>query len=156
MWYHANDLLAFFVKMYSIFQGTIAAINLYGIHHNKKVWKKPDDFMPERFLDENGRISADMQDNLLIFGVGKRVCPAEVYARVSTFTYFTYLMQKYTFECPPHQIPDPTPNVGMGNYPKPFQCVIRERQLVSSTLIADMTANKRVTNYKEEDEGTFV
>lgn len=104
--------------------------------------------MPERFLDENGRLCN--QESMLPFGTGKRVCPAEVFARVSTFTYFTYLLQKYSFELPPNStcMPDPTPNVGLGNYAKSFRCVIRERQLVSSLLIAEAT--------KDADDGTLV
>lgn len=130
-------------------------MNIYGIHHDKTKWKNPDEFDPERFLDEDGRLCN--QDLILPFGTGKRVCPAEVFARVSTFTYFTYLMQRYSFEIPPHgKKPDPTPNVGMGCYVKPYKCLIRKRELVSSIAISDIMSNRDATTTYEDDDGTPV
>ncbi|ODM96383.1 Cytochrome P450 2D9 [Orchesella cincta] len=134
---------------YFIPKGTIAALNLYGMHHDKQTWENPLEFNPDRFLDKDGKLCN--QDIMLPFGTGKRTCPAEVFARISTFTYFTYLLQKYSFECPSNSAPpDSTPSVGMGNYAKPYRCVVRDRQLVSSNFIA---------NYKDsrdEDCGTLV
>ncbi|KAG8223772.1 hypothetical protein J437_LFUL001492 [Ladona fulva] len=44
-------------------------LNLYGLHHDPKIWGDPDNFRPERFLDENGKHIK--HEALLPFGFGK-------------------------------------------------------------------------------------
>jgi len=50
-------------------QDTIAALNLYAIHNNPEIWDKPEEFRPERFLDENGKVAN--QETILPFGTGE-------------------------------------------------------------------------------------
>jgi cytochrome P450 len=109
-------------------KGSIVAVNIMYIHNNPDVWDKPEEFRPERFLDENGRIISE--EITMPFGAGKRICPAEVLARISSFTYFAYLLQRYTFENPPgHPLPDPYPEVGIANVPKKFHALIKRRNV---------------------------
>ncbi|XP_072039505.1 cytochrome P450 2U1-like [Amphiura filiformis] len=39
---------------YAIPKGTIIVPNLWAIHHHPDLWPEPDEFNPERFLDEDG------------------------------------------------------------------------------------------------------
>ena len=41
---------------YDIPEGAIIIANLYSAHIDEKYWKDPHEFIPERFLDENGKL----------------------------------------------------------------------------------------------------
>ena len=43
-------------------------INFKTAHNDKKVWDRPDEFRPERFIDENGQFNR--QHNFIQFGLG--------------------------------------------------------------------------------------
>ena len=49
---------------------TPIAINIYGIHHSPKYWKDPEEFIPERFENENDEKRE--QYTWLTFGSGTR------------------------------------------------------------------------------------
>lgn len=88
-------------------KGTIAFSSLYASHLDTSVWKDPESFVPERFLDENGKFSVKL-DKSLPFGAGKRLCAGETFARNSLFLVATALMQNFNIvksEC--DRIPDP-------------------------------------------------
>nr|AYE67166.1 cytochrome P450 [Laodelphax striatellus] len=50
-------------------QDTTVLVNLYSIHMDKKFWKDPENFRPERFLDSEGRVK--FVDRLIPFGTGE-------------------------------------------------------------------------------------
>ncbi|KFK32676.1 hypothetical protein AALP_AA6G274300 [Arabis alpina] len=65
----------FEIKGYDIYPGTRIHVNTWAIGRNPDVWKDPDDFIPERFMDS----SVDAKGThfeLLPFGSGRRGCPA--------------------------------------------------------------------------------
>lgn len=47
--------------------------NLYPMYNDKMFWKDPENFRPERFINENGEIDKMRSDRILntLFGVGK-------------------------------------------------------------------------------------
>jgi cytochrome P450 len=51
------------------FQGTLLALNFYSIHMDKSYWGDPENFRPERFLDENQKFVKS--DRIFAFGSGK-------------------------------------------------------------------------------------
>lgn len=64
------------INGYHIQKGTRVIPNLAKIHRDPKVWKKPNEFMPERFLTSHKDI--DVKGNnfeLIPFGSGRRMCP---------------------------------------------------------------------------------
>ncbi|XP_025110370.1 steroid 17-alpha-hydroxylase/17,20 lyase-like [Pomacea canaliculata] len=118
---------------YHIPKGTLLFANQW--HSSRSdVWEKADSFLPERFLDEKGRLlSADhpTRRNLLPFGVGKRACPGEKFARSRLFLLVTTLLQRFDF-LPPSDgrvIPlDDVPWVqGAVLLPPPFKCRVQRR-----------------------------
>ncbi|KAL1459634.1 hypothetical protein WDU94_011598 [Cyamophila willieti] len=79
-------------------KGTVMITNLYKMHMDPDVWGDPENFRPERFLDEKGHLKK--KDQTLPFGLGKRLCPGETFARQNMFMYVTGLLQNFTFSLP--------------------------------------------------------
>ncbi len=56
------------INGYDIPRGTIVMSNIWAIHHDPKIWDKPEEFRPERFLDEQGCIVR--REELIPFSIG--------------------------------------------------------------------------------------
>uniref|UniRef100_A0A1W7HBM9 Cytochrome P450 n=1 Tax=Scoparia dulcis TaxID=107240 RepID=A0A1W7HBM9_SCODU len=59
---------------YDIPKGSNVHVNVWAVARDPQVWKNPDEFRPERFLEDD----VDMKGHdfrLLPFGAGRRVCP---------------------------------------------------------------------------------
>lgn len=59
-------------KGYFLPKRTVLLFNLYEIHHNVEYWKDPQNFRPERFINEDGSFRKD--DHVIPFFTGKRSC----------------------------------------------------------------------------------
>jgi cytochrome P450 len=59
-------------------RGTLLIVNAYAIHRDPAVWEDPAEFRPERF--EDGKVEGRL---LMPFGMGRRKCPGETYARAA-------------------------------------------------------------------------
>ncbi|KAK6188141.1 hypothetical protein SNE40_004390 [Patella caerulea] len=74
--------------------------NLWMMSHSDQVWNNPDDFVPERFLDDSGKllpIEHPLRVQFIPFGTGRRNCVGESFAKSRIFLYVTSLLQKFTF-----------------------------------------------------------
>lgn len=80
---------------YDIPKNTIVLPNVYAAHHDKEMWGDPENFRPDRFLDEEGKMKKDMS---LPFGAGKRLCPGETFSRQGMFVTFAALLQNFQME----------------------------------------------------------
>ena len=56
--------------------GTAIYANLWAVMHDKYYWKDPNEFRPERFLDNDGQFRRD--DRCVPFSLGKRYCIGQV------------------------------------------------------------------------------
>ncbi|XP_049770644.1 probable cytochrome P450 304a1 [Schistocerca cancellata] len=79
---------------YSLPKGSVVITCLWSMHMDKDVWGDPENFRPERFLDENGQLSR--KDFSLPFGAGKRLCAGETFARQNMFLAFSTLLQSFS------------------------------------------------------------
>ncbi|XP_031625482.1 probable cytochrome P450 304a1 [Contarinia nasturtii] len=85
---------------YDIPKGTIVFSSLHASHVNdKETWKNPDQFQPERFLDESGQFSPKL-DKSMPFGAGKRICAGETFARNTLFLLVSALVQNFNIILP--------------------------------------------------------
>ncbi|KAL2337551.1 hypothetical protein Fmac_011997 [Flemingia macrophylla] len=85
---------------YEIPAKTIVYINAWAIHRDPKVWKDPEEFLPERFLDN----SVDFRGQhfeLIPFGAGRRICPGMPMAIASLDLILANLLNSFDWELPP-------------------------------------------------------
>ena len=73
--------------------------NLWWVHNDPKIWGDPDQFRPERHLDEDGRFVKSRY--VIPFAVGPRRCLGELLARDLCFLFWAFFLQKFTFESDP-------------------------------------------------------
>ncbi|XP_071452571.1 methyl farnesoate epoxidase-like [Hetaerina americana] len=111
---------------YQIPKGTRVLFNLYGLHHDPLLWKSPDEFIPERFLQKNGE--QVQREALMPFGAGKRVCLGESLARNNVFLFFTAILQRYSLRVPDgHPTPTKLPEGKTVLFPKAFTIKVNLR-----------------------------
>lgn len=69
---------------YTIPKGSKVVVNAWWLANNPEWWKKPEEFRPERFLEEEGgtdAVTGGRADfRYLPFGVGRRSCPGIILA----------------------------------------------------------------------------
>lgn len=85
------------VKGYDIKAGTRVLINAWAIARDPTYWDQPEDFKPERFL--NNEIDVKGNDFQLIpFGAGRRGCPGIVYAMAAGEVVLANLVHKFNWK----------------------------------------------------------
>ncbi|XP_076840200.1 cytochrome P450 17A2 [Brachyhypopomus gauderio] len=83
---------------HAVSRGTRVLVNMWAIHHDPKHWDHPDRFLPERFLDAEGKKITP--PSFLPFGAGPRVCVGESLARMELFLFVSSLLQHFKFSTP--------------------------------------------------------
>ena len=105
----------------------LVAPNLWRIHNDPLYWDNPEEFRPERFIDEKGNL-APKPENFLPFSTGRRQCAGEAFAKSELHVVIGMLLQRFTFEVAPGEEAtlDLIPSV-MNVVPVGFNLVIKER-----------------------------
>jgi cytochrome P450 len=66
------------VEGYRIPAGTRVIVNSWAIGRDPGVWEKPEEFVPERFVDSGAAAAVDLRGKdfqFVPFGAGRRICP---------------------------------------------------------------------------------
>ncbi|XP_071574956.1 probable cytochrome P450 303a1 [Temnothorax nylanderi] len=90
-------------------------------------WDDPEDFRPERFLDNDGNISTP--EKYFPFGIGRHRCMGEILARSNIFIIIATLLQTFSFSVVPGE-PRPTTQDfvdGVTAGPKPYRALVSLR-----------------------------
>ena len=90
---------------YVIPKGTRLFVNVWAIGHDPEVWKDPEVFMPERFLEQVAE-PVDVKGHhfeLLPFGTGKRMCPGISLSMAIVHLTVATLVHGLEWELPPGQ-----------------------------------------------------
>ncbi|EEC15757.1 cytochrome P450, putative [Ixodes scapularis] len=75
--------------------------NIHAVNHDPALWKDPEVFRPERFLDPvTGKLNLEGQPQLLSFGLGPRTCPGEKLGQMDMFYVLVRLLQRVSFGVP--------------------------------------------------------
>ncbi|KAL7223143.1 hypothetical protein ACSBR1_024757 [Camellia fascicularis] len=74
--------------------GTTAMVNMWAITHNEQVWSEPNEFKPERFLEDDVAImGSDLR--LAPFGSGRRVCPGKAMGLATVLLWLGQMLQSF-------------------------------------------------------------
>ncbi|XP_031840629.2 methyl farnesoate epoxidase [Nomia melanderi] len=111
---------------YQIPKDTVILLDLSSASYDSAYWDHPEEFRPQRFLDEKGRFS---QNNASIpFSLGKRRCPGEMLARSTIYLFFAYVVHYFDMEISrEHGDPDPNGYDGFAISPKPYYLKLTTR-----------------------------
>ncbi|XVF54584.1 hypothetical protein PTKIN_Ptkin05aG0193000 [Pterospermum kingtungense] len=84
---------------YDIAKGTQVLINAWAIGRDPKSWEKPEEFIPERFL--NNSIDYKGHDfELIPFGSGRRICPGILFGMRISELFLAKLVHKFDWSLP--------------------------------------------------------
>ena len=112
---------------YFIPKGTVAFLNLHSANYDSKMWESPYKFKPERFLDKYGQLNKERVDSVIAFGAGRRRCLGEQLARMETFMFITFLLQRCRIIKPSCEEYDIKGEVSLSHQPKPYQILVLPR-----------------------------
>lgn len=85
--------------------GAGVMINLWALHRHKKLWDRPDSFIPERFFGENRDSIKRFQ--YLPFGMGRRVCIGQKFALQEAAILIALMARRYRFDYAGERAPWP-------------------------------------------------
>lgn len=119
------------LRGYHLPKDTTLLVNLWSLHHDPEVWDNPNEFRPDRFLDNNGVFQQPKGGFFLPFSGGRRSCLGESLARIELFLVLARLLHTFKFENPPGcDLPNLEPNVGIVLMPQAFQvCAIKRHAM---------------------------
>ena len=89
---------------YHIPKGAILLTNIWGIHHDEKLWSQPEQFMPGRHLDADGKFLKS--DNWIPFNVVGRNCLGQQLAKMELFITTVMLFRRFEFSLDPSYEPN--------------------------------------------------
>ncbi|XP_062406661.1 cytochrome P450 2M1-like [Sardina pilchardus] len=114
-------------KNYYIPKDTTVFPLLSSVLYDPRLWKNPNNFDPENFLDEEGRFKKN--DGFVAFGLGRRVCLGEGLARTELFLFTCSLLQRFTFvgTRPAEEIDTNPTCSSFGRMPRTYQCYAKPR-----------------------------
>jgi cytochrome P450 len=90
---------------YTIPQNSYIYSGLHTLNNDKKIWGDPENFRPERFLGDDGKVCLK-KDVSLPFSAGKRLCAGETFARNTLFLCYTAILQNFNIKTPDGSLPD--------------------------------------------------
>ncbi|KAG6408322.1 hypothetical protein SASPL_131327 [Salvia splendens] len=84
---------------YDVASGTPVMINVWEISRDPSLWKNPEEFRPERFLEMSMDVTG-LHFELTPFGAGRRGCPGITFAMVVDELTLAKLVHKFDFGLP--------------------------------------------------------
>ncbi|OIV99968.1 hypothetical protein TanjilG_26306 [Lupinus angustifolius] len=75
--------------------GTTAMVNMWAITHDHEIWSDPQEFKPERFLEQDVPNIMGSDLRLAPFGAGRRVCPGKAMGLATVELWLAMLLQSF-------------------------------------------------------------
>ncbi|KAM7272422.1 hypothetical protein ACFE04_027085 [Oxalis oulophora] len=85
---------------YDIPPKTTVLINAWAIQRDPNLWDRPQEFIPERFIDENSIDFKGSRGHLIPFGGGRRGCPGISFATTEVEYVLANLLYWFDWELP--------------------------------------------------------
>ncbi len=85
--------------------GAQIVISPWHLHRHERIWASPDEFDPDRYATEEGRLS--LRDGFLPFSSGRRVCVGAGFAMAEGTMALAMLVRAFEFSCDPNNPPIP-------------------------------------------------
>lgn len=82
--------------------GTTVSLHIYGLHHNKHVWDRPNEYIPERFSKDN--VASMDPYQFVPFSAGPRNCIGQHFAMNEEKVVLAKLLQRFWFEVDPNHV----------------------------------------------------
>ncbi|KAF9591827.1 hypothetical protein IFM89_008477 [Coptis chinensis] len=102
---------------YHIPAQTRVIINAWAIARDPKIWDNPDQFIPERFI--NNQVDFRGQDfEFIPFGAGRRICPGILFSVTSMASILANLLYWFDWDLPNGVESDVTEIFGLTNHKK--------------------------------------
>ncbi|XP_069130187.1 cytochrome P450 2B5-like [Argopecten irradians] len=96
--------------------------NLDSVMSDPELFEDPDEFRPERFLGQDGKLNGK-EKNVIAFSLGRRVCLGESLARMELFLFMTSLLQRFEFlPESPNKLPSLDSTLGLARAAKDYSC----------------------------------
>ena len=105
-------------KGYTIPTGSLIIPNIDSVLSDLMIWGDPEVFRPERFLDENGRLTKP--EEWIPFLFGPRNCLGESLARMELFLFLSSMLQKFEFVTSEEGFPTLESKLGFTQEPQPY------------------------------------
>ena len=103
---------SFTVDGYEIEPNTIVYVNGWAIQRDPEAWKDPEEYWPERFLDNE--IDFKGQDfEFIPFGAGRRICPGMSLGTASVELITANLLNSFDWELPAGMKPEQIDTEGL-------------------------------------------
>eukprot|EP01080_Neovahlkampfia_damariscottae_P011888 gene11888-5215_t len=79
-------------------KGTMIGINIYGLHHNPKIWKDPYSFNPDRWNEDNLKDIPNLRYSFIPFSVGPRDCVGKIFAKAEGPLILSLILRNFKVE----------------------------------------------------------
>lgn len=108
---------------------TTVLFNLWNIAHDERYWEKPNEFIPYRWLDEEGKYSPRKHKNSIPFSAGKRICFGEQLARKQLFLYLARILHQFEIlPNPDEPFPSLDAECGLVLFHLPYTVIFKKRK----------------------------
>ncbi|XP_076472648.1 steroid 17-alpha-hydroxylase/17,20 lyase-like [Babylonia areolata] len=113
---------------YDVPKNTMVMVNLWAVMHDPDLWEEPDQFRPERFLDDEGKLKPTPK-TWMPFSAGRRACLGESVSKPELLLLLANFLKRFTISLPEGQPFDPSVLIDSMNLhvPKPYKIVVTPR-----------------------------
>ncbi|CAL8081592.1 unnamed protein product [Orchesella dallaii] len=112
---------------YWISEGTLVVPLIYAVHRDQRYWEKPDEFIPERHLNDDGSIRKS--EYFIPFQTGQRACIGEEFAQWTVLLFLARVMNDFKISFPTgiKYNPDDLPDFCVTASPPSYRLILEAR-----------------------------